>query len=149
MISGNGLLLFVLCARRSNFSLKTKENLLLRVRRGWFFPSFAVFPSSLTPQLSLVGWFLCKLGNTGCQCLSVCEPWCWHVDIWKLPVAGIAVPELACDTGNELMESQVHNRTASKLWRLWRGMAGTAGSQNTWRRENFPSTNLFCFLIVC
>lgn len=82
-------------------------------------------------------------------CPSVHELWCWHGDIWKLPVTGIAVPEPACDTGNELMESQAQDRTASKPGRLWRGMAGTAGSQNTWRRGNFPFTDLFCFIIVC
>lgn len=74
---------FAVCARRSNFSLKAKQNLFLRVWRILVFPPFAAFPSSLTPQLSLVGPFLCQLGDAGLP-VPICTwavvlAW-WHLE---------------------------------------------------------------------
>lgn len=112
---------FTVCAR-SNFSLKAKQNLFLM----FCFPH----PSQSFPAPSPHSccWWVSSCASfwqhwfTGAHLQH--ELWSWHGDMWKLPVTGTAIPQQACDTGNELMLSGVQDGAAAQVLRLLRRMEG-------------------------
>lgn len=143
---------FTVCARRRSFSLRAKQNLFLKSWRILFSPLFAVFPSSFTPQLSLVGKFACQLGNTG-SLLPICSMSCSPGTVTSGNSLSQELQSLRQPAMREMNSPCLRFRTGQLLHLSgcqegWKDYLALETLATKWRRGNFPCENLFCFIIV-